>query len=327
MEYLEYSEENILERVDEYSLYCFYMGYEPLIGKRYPSPIRPGDDNPSFNIFERVYGDRTYVEFLWKDLGTSLRGPLDIFDMIMYQFGLAGKRQAMWKVCADFGLGGAEPDADGGTSNHLKLVEPSYMDPIHIKIVSQNHTKRDLLYWNQFNVNQQILREFDTRSIEAYFLTEGQAIPSYPKGGLGYAYVVNGKYQLYFPMCMDRKRRWRNDWNDTCVFGFKQLPAKGELCIITKAPKDVMCLKSLEFASVTPRGENIMLPDACIKNLKQRFKRVVTLFDNDGKHMAKHYKCEEIHIPLSTGFKDPTDHCSALGPIKTKELLNDILWI
>ena len=49
------TEQLILERVDEYSLYCYYMGYEPIIGKKYHSPLRKGDDDPSFVIFERKY--------------------------------------------------------------------------------------------------------------------------------------------------------------------------------------------------------------------------------------------------------------------------------
>ena len=73
MEHLLFSGEDILERVDEYTLYCSYLGFEPLIGAKYISPLRSSTDSsvdtdPSFGIYERKYGKGSH-EFMWKDQG------------------------------------------------------------------------------------------------------------------------------------------------------------------------------------------------------------------------------------------------------------------
>lgn len=319
LEYLEYSDNDILERVDEYSLYCHYLGFDPLIGKKYSSPLRLGDNDPSFAIFEKKYSmDSTNSEFLWKDQALPLRGPKDIFDLVVYKFGLDNRLKAYIKVCSDFGLGGATSmDVES-----LILKEIQYAEPIEITIKSHDFTRRDLAYWKQYNVSDVLLKHYNTTSIECYWLTKTQQYPSYPKG-LGFAYRIFNKYQLYFPF-HEKKRKFRNDWVETCIPGLKQLTGT-DTCIITKSYKDVMCLRGFGYDAISPRGENIMLPKECIEYLQKRYKRVVTLFDNDGKHKAEFYPFEEVHIPIETGQKDPTDYCSYYGIDATSRLLKEII--
>jgi hypothetical protein len=318
-EYLMYSDNDILERVDEYSLYCHYLKFEPLIGKKYSSPIRLGDTDPSFAIFERKYGNGC-SEYLWKDQAVGTHGPQDIFDLIMALDNTIPTRiYAMWKVCGDFNLGGAPGMPDG----KLIFKEAQFVEPINIKIVSRQFNKRDLLYWAQFNVVEPILKAYNATALEAYWLVDSQQYPSYPKRNMGYSYRIFDKYQLYFPFA-DKKKKFRNNWIDSCIPGLSQLQGN-DLCIITKSYKDVMSLRSFGIDAISPRGENIMLPTECIAYLQRRYKRTVTLFDNDDKHKAAFYPFQELHIPIETGQKDPTDYCSAYGPKATKELLNHLL--
>ena len=319
LEYLEYSDNDILERVDEYSLYCHYLEFDPLIGKKYSSPLRQGDNDPSFAIFEKKYSlDLTTNEFLWKDQALNLRGPKDIFDLVMIKYDLPNRFKAYIKVCCDFGIGGA----DNLNIQSVLFKEPQYLEPINITIKSHKFTTRDLNYWKQYNVSECLLNQFNTTSIECYWMTKTQQYPSYPKG-LGFAYRIFNKYQLYFPF-QEKKRKFRNDWTDVCIPGFAQLSGF-DTCIITKAYKDVICLKSFGYDTIAPRGENIMLPKECIAYLIKRYKRVITLFDNDGKHKAEYYPFEEKHIPIETGQKDPTDYCSFYGIDATQKLLKELL--
>jgi hypothetical protein len=80
------NEDDILERVDEYTLYCHYLGFEPQLGMKYTSPIRVRadqyDDFASFGMF--TSRTKKCVEYMWKDQGLGIHG--DIFDLVRHLF-------------------------------------------------------------------------------------------------------------------------------------------------------------------------------------------------------------------------------------------------
>lgn len=314
LESLLFDEHDILERVDEYSLYCRYLGYQPMIGAKYRSPLRPNDTDPSFGLYIRKFGIGWH-EYLWKDQGIGLHGT--IFQLVEYLYGL-NTLQARQQICADFGLGGVQ-------YNRRKVVEhtPKFIDSIHIEVVSKKFTSKEHSYWQQYNVNTTLLNLYNVSSVAAYYMVRNQFVPSFPKG-MGFAYRIWNKYQLYFPLAV-KEKKFRNDWTETCVPGFQQLQYNSPLLIITKSYKDVACLRSLGYEAIAPRGENILLPGQCINYIQQKYSRIVTLFDNDGKHKAIEYPFKELHVPLSSGEKDPTDFCARYGPNQTAEMLSVIL--
>lgn len=322
MEYLHFSEDDILERVDEYSLYCHYIGFDPLIGKKYSSPIRTGDTDPSFAIFEKKYYNYGHLaaEFLWKDQALNLRGPKDIFSLVQLLFNLDSRVHARWKICRDFQLGGAILDQHETTT--LVYKEQKYLDPINIRVKSQPFSKRDISYWQHLNVSESSLRKYNVSSVQCFWITENQIIPNYPNT-LGFAYRISSKYQLYFPF-QKRNKKFRTNWDHLCIPGFAQLTGN-DLLIVTKAYKDVLCINSFGYDVIAPRGENIMLSDKFIAYANKRYKRVVTLFDNDGKHKAQWYPWQELHVPVDTGQKDTTDYCTKYGIKATGELLKYLL--
>src|SRR5882757_9172407 len=94
-------EEDIIQRVDEYTLYCYYLGYDPDPFTKYTSPIRTDDDNPSFGVFHAKRIPNR--EFGWKDQATGDCG--DIFTLVKMIYGYHGKAQAISRICSDFNLG------------------------------------------------------------------------------------------------------------------------------------------------------------------------------------------------------------------------------
>lgn len=325
MEYLMFREEDILERVDEYALYSFYLGYAPVIGAKYPSPVRGGlnfnkDTDPSFGIFERKFGSG-YHEFMWKDIAANIHG--DIFDLIVLMFDSVKSRgEAMRIVMADFNIGGTK-------INHIPIEVPErkYLEPIDIEVKTRPFNKLDLAYWKQFNITQEILEEYTVQPIAAYWITKEQKIPNYPKG-LGYAYREWNKYQLYFPHA-EKRYKFRHNFTEVCVHGFKQLKYNSDLCIITKSRKDVMCLRSLGYEAIAPRSENTPLPDLCIKHIQSSYKYILVLFDNDGKHAGNNLPFPQIYIPtnLRSDDKDISDYCSHHGFRATQLMLKLPLWL
>jgi len=317
-----FAERDILERVDEYALYCHYLGQEIIIGGKIHSPIRPAslrDDDPSFCIYERTKGDGPH-EFLWKDQATGKCG--DIFDLLklLPAHSFQTRRQAMDKILHDFGL----------LNGELHFPEPVkmervYAEPTQIEVSSRPFVKRDFNYWGQFNITESILNRYNTTSVRHYWLTEDQKTPSYPKG-LGYAYRIWDKYQLYFPYAYQKRQKFRSSLTDICVPGFLQLERRGDLCIITKSFKDVMCLRSFGYEAIAPRGESILLPPECITWATNHYKHVLVLFDNDMKHKGDAYPFPKIYVPHTMPTdKDTSDFCKNHGPHDCAEMLRQII--
>jgi len=319
-EYMSYTDSDILERVDEYSLFCHYLEFEPLLGRKYSSPLRSGDNDPSFGIFERKNKCMLPNEYMWKDQAHPVKQHGDIFDLVQLLYNLSSRVKACWKICSDFGLGGCQ------SSIHSKLVykEIRYFAATNIKIVSRPFSLQDLSYWDQYGISQEILNRYNVSSIKAYWLHEEDKFPSYPNG-LGYAYRINSRYQLYFPKAQKR-RKFKNNWNYSNVPGLQQLEYNSKMLIITKAMKDVMCLRSMGYEAIAPRGEGILLPAECIEYVKRKYRNIVVLFDNDNKHRGNEYPFPRIELPLEDGKKDITDYYAHYGRENTSLVLKQLLY-
>lgn len=320
MEYLLYSEDEILERVDEYTLYCFYLGYQPSIGKTYHSPVRrviglPDDDSPSFGIYEATSRTILSHEFVWRDNANKQVG--NIFKLVQLLFRYETRRQAMLKVMSDFGVGGSNSDPK-------PTIEKVYQEPIDITVNHRNFNQYDYWYWNQFNVDRNTLDRFNVKPISCYWLTASQTVPKFPKGK-GYDYQIWDKHQLYFPE-QERHRKFRNNLTEACVFGFLQLRYTSPLLVITKAMKDVMTLSSFGYEAIAPRGENIMLPKEAIAYMKRKYRRIIILFDNDGKHKGNEYEFEKVFVPqIIETDKDPSDFTKNHGTQEAASMLRQII--
>lgn len=317
------SDKELLERVDEYALYCSYLGYEPVIGTRYTSPLRTVsgatfDDYPSFGIFERRYTG--IGEFHWKDQGLGIHG--DIFELVrrIYQFDT--RTMAIHQIQIDAGLIPGNPRI----RIQLDTREKQYIHVADIDIKSRDFTSRDLHFWDRINVQPKGLARFNVRSLSAYWLHKEQSVP-YLNSGLGFAYPVWDKYQLYFPT-KSKNEKFRTDWTEICVPGFSQLRYQSDTLVITKSMKDILCLDSFGYESIAPRGEHTMIPQQCLDVVVPRYKRVVILFDNDGKHNGHLYPYDKIYVPrIWEKDKDTSDFCSNHGPRETSEMLRQIIQV
>lgn len=330
MEYLLFEEKEILELVDEYQLYCFYLQTDIMIDQKMPTPdiirtrrnIAP-DRNPSLVVYVAKARTETprYNEFLFKEHSIGVCG--DIFKLVQELFGYSTRKEAMHRICRDFGLGGA-PKSE--TINVLPSYERKYMDPIHIQIKSRPFNTRDFLFWDRANVDERILRMYFVKALQAFWLAEDQKIPSYPSG-LGYSYEIDGRYQLYFPYTRNKAKKFRMNWGPYDIPGFHQLGPQRDLLIITKSMKDVMCLRSYGYDAIACKGENAVLMPEVIAWCKENYKRVLVLFDNDGKHKADAYEFEKIWIPKEEETdKDISDYTDNHGPKQASKLLKSLIY-
>ena len=311
-------ENEILEEVDEYLLYCFYLGYNPEMRVRYKSPVRSpdnADDNASWSLFTNT--SRLNREYAWKDSGTGEFG--DIYKLVMLMHGCKNKASTIEKIKQDFLFGkGAQLALKG-------ISAPKNIDPAHIKLKSRAFDHEDLQWWKaRTGADEEILKRFCVRRVQYYWMYDHQNTPSFCSDRV-YSYRIFDHYQLYFPH-RDRDRRFRNDFTDDHLLGFNQLTYQSDTLIITKSMKDIITLATLGFESVSPRGEHTPIAAKFMEILKSRYKRIVTLFDNDRKHRAWSYDCPSIELPvLPTKEKDPSDFYFAFGRDQTKGIIDELL--
>lgn len=329
MEYLLFSEQDILERVDEYALYCHYLKFQPVIGGKTAAPdglrLAMGlkhDNSPSFGIYTRKYGPG-FHEFLWKDQAAGIHG--DVFDLVKTMYRYRDRHDALLKVMADFGLGGTAPASD--VADLTVIPERKYSEPVDLSVKSRPFTLRDLLYWKQFHITQELLQYYNVTAIGCYWITLKQTAPDYPRG-IGFAYRIWDKYQFYFPYA-EKRFRFRHDWAEAYIPGHCQLQYDQPMLIITKSYKDVMCLRSFGYEAVAPRGESVVLPQLAINYYKKRYSKILVLFDNDMKHKGDAYEFPKVYIPrtLRADDKDASDFCSHHGYEPTAEMLSQLFSI
>lgn len=330
MEYLLYEEKEILELVDEYQLYCFYLQADIIIGQKNPTPdiIRSRrniatDKSPSLTVFatNTKLDIPRHNEFLFKEHSIGLCG--DIFKLVQELYGLGTRKEAMHQICKDFNLGGAPHLL---VPNVLPNVERKYMDPVHIQIKSRPFNMRDLLFWDRVNVTKEILQMYHVKALQAFWLAADQQIPSYPSG-LGYSYEIDGRYQLYFPYTRNKAKKFRMNWGAYDIPGFYQLTGQRDLLIITKSMKDIMCLRSFGYDAISCKGENSMISEECMAWCRTNYKRILILFDNDGKHKAAEYPEDKIWIPKEVETdKDISDYTDNHGPKQASKLLKSLIY-
>jgi hypothetical protein len=318
------NEDDILERVDEYTLYCHYLGFEPQLGMKYTSPIRVRadqyDDFASFGMF--TSRTKKCVEYMWKDQGLGIHG--DIFDLVRHLFPEITTRQdSVDKIAADFGI------INGSrTYERIPVIIPQPKKEFAIRVKSRPFDERDMLYWRSYNINKDILEYYHVSAILAYWTEKTQKEPRFPRKP-GYAYRIWDRYKLYFPY--DAKDfKFRNNFDERHLEGMCQLRFNSDLLVITKALKDVMFFRSLGIESVAPRGEHTMIEHEFMQLFQARYKHILVLMDNDGKNKAPEYKARYgipyTQIPLSTGEKDPTDHCKVYGAERTEILITNLVY-
>lgn len=312
------SEASILERVDEYTLYCKYLGFEPRLRTKYHSITRTGDvdSDPSFSLFISKKGDK---EYFWKDNGTGDSG--DIFKLIKIKFGYKTSSDVYKRIDFDFKLGfgtGTPPPETKIVLNSAPDVRPE----MRIRIQSRDFNQRELLYWASFGITAQTLARYRVKALKYYWTHDFQEAPTAPRN-LAFSYEVLGKYKIYQPFTP--RVKFRNDLTEKCLEGFAQLQYKSDILIITKSTKDIMLLAEFGYEAVSPRSENTPVPDPFLRYFHKRYKKVLILFDNDMKHRGDMYQEPKIYVPASSGEKDISDFYKAYGKQLTKDLLNTII--
>ena len=303
---------DLLDKVDDYTIYSYYLGaFKP--GKLMNSPLRSDDKMPSFAIFPTKDG-----ALLFKDHGTGIAGNalkfLKLYKGIQTRDEL---EKELLRIVKRF-----NPTGNAAT------VTRSYTPrgDTDIGIVRQPFTEVDKQYWKQFHISVDTLRRFNVFSIK-YFLCNRVVRGTYKETSPMYAYKVYDKFKIYRPLA-SKYTKWRTNLTNRYVQGLAELPKEGgNLLIITKSLKDVMCLYEMGFNAIAASSETTFIPEDILKSLRSKWKHIVILYDRDKTGMlkardySKQYKFDCIFVHKKFKAKDISDAVRDNGFFVVKEWL------
>lgn len=150
-----------------------------------------------------------------------------------------------------------------------------------LRIKSMPWDAQHLDYWEQYGVTISTLEKFDVVPAQRVWLNghvyynrdftkKNEVVFAYRFGSLD--------YKIYFPQ-RATKRFLHN--NPDILQGYNELPLYGDIVVITKAMKDVMCLHEFDIAAIAPMSETQVVTDSVLEDLYSRFRKVISLYDRD----------------------------------------------
>lgn len=322
---IQITREDILKYVTQEQIFSYYMG-EDIDGLGlFHSPVRE-DNIPSFSIYFHKYNKNV---LMFKDHATKDSG--DFVSLVRLKFDLDYKT-ALEKIAFDMGLSELNIDVNQKEIVYSKLTRK---DPVKLGVKIRDWYIRDKDFWLQFGIRKSTLKKFNVYPIEYVFFNNN----AFKAADLAYAYVEekDGEitYKIYQPL-ESKIKKWINNANYSVHQGYRQLPEKGELLIITKSLKDVMSFHDcLNVSAIGLQSETVMMKDSVMDEYKSRFKFVICIFDNDkaGKELAeafsKAYSIPACFIPIQKGkekeVKDFSDLVKYLGKEAAVKIMKKII--
>lgn len=321
------SKENVLRYVDDFSIYSFYIGSELELYTKYSSPLRLGDEDPSFSLYYSKYKeDKIY----FKDQSTGKTG--DVFKFLIELMGNIPLKQVLLQINSDFGLGLHDEEVSE-FKPHLIKTPPVKREPVKISINAHPFpTKEFTDFWAELDITPATLKRYYVQNVKNIHYKSQEHVTLSTKT-LTISYEILGYYKIYQPYAK-REYKFRNDYLDLFVEGALQLEFQKDFAIITKSTKECMFFfEHFQWESVAGKSENTPINPYFMENtLKKKYKYVFIWLDSDKAGINAQQRYLEEYpwlIPIQFDSfipqKDPTDLYKAAKAIgKQKEALNYI---
>lgn len=309
---------DLLDKLNDYDIYSYYVG-QFKIGKLFNSPLRSDDKNPSFNIFKGNGGG-----LFFKDHGSGEGGNAIKFVKLIKNIQTRDElERELLRIVRKM-------------NPNQQYVQRTYSTvnsgSTDIGIVRQPFTDVDKKYWKQFHISIDTLKLFQVFSIK-YFLCNRVVRGTYKESSPMYAYKVFDKFKIYRPLA-SKYTKWRTNLTNRDVQGLAEIPKEGgNLLIITKSLKDVMCLYEMGFNAIAASSETTFIPDDILQSLRSKWNHIVIIYDRDKTGMlearkySKQYRLDAIFVHKKFKAKDISDAIRDNSFIDVKNWLTKTLSI
>jgi hypothetical protein len=179
-----------------------------------------------------------------------------------------------------------------------------------LPIQTRAFLENELSFWSDYGICKETLEKYNVTAIEK-FIGTGKDGKEYVLGStfeqpmFGY----NGRRHTKFYRPFSKLRfLYTGEVTENYVFGFDQLPIRGDVLFITGGEKDVLSLVSHGFHAICFNSETAHIPKNIIRGLGYRFKHITLLYDVDETGKAsmakltkdlKEYQLKSLLLPLS----------------------------
>jgi hypothetical protein len=321
------TKEAILAKISSYDILNHYL--QPyhntgrlMTGKNISNPfVAEKQQTPSFNIFCAL----PQHEWRYKDFATDDDG--SCFDLVMKLFNVSFT-EALEIINRDLCL---NLEATFKTSPPPKQTAPEQSKP-NFSIKKRQFSEAEIAFWNKYNISTETLQRYNVAALEEFSNVSKEGKPytvrSSPDKFI-FAYDNATWLKLYKPL--DEKQykfQYLGIKEQGYIFGWKQLPDKGEKLFITGGEKDVMSLAAQGFNAISLNSETATLDKSIADELKLRFNHIIVLYDNDATGIKQSeilsvtHGFHKITLPtIPNNGKDISDYFATSGSLEAFDQL------
>ena len=151
------------------------------------------------------------------------------------------------------------------------------------KCYEQVFQTSELSYWLKYGIPTKTLQRYNVKSLvryealsnqgKTYTLLSSQDEPMF-------CYMMGDFVKVYRPFSKLRFV-YGGEKREDYIFGFEQLPNKGDMLFITGGEKDVLSLSAHHFHAICFNSETATIPENVIESLQLRFRHIIILYDTD----------------------------------------------
>ena len=338
--------EEILEHTNRgLEIFCFYMPIDFVPKRNFRNPLYK-DKRASCNI----YLDTKSQCYRMKDFGNEAYSG-DCFWFAATMLGLDVRsdfKKVLLTIIQDLNLNitmDFKTDENRKTKSlkDIHLVSSTSTNAKEelsekkkiFKLYEQPFRADEIAYWQRYGITDKVLQKYHVKSLFRYETISNQGNPfslTSTKNEPIFCYVMGDFVKIYRP---NSKLRflYGGDKSKDYIFGFEQLPSKGDILFITGGEKDVLSLSSHHFNAICFNSETASIPEPIIESLQLRFRHIILLYDTDetglreAERQAKqlepyHVFCLSLSLRGTKTEKDISDFF-ALG--KTAKDLTSLL--
>lgn len=318
---------NLTKQLYEPDILYHYLGVDKL-PTVINSPLR-ADNSPSFGLVLSEQNKVYYVDFATRETGDLFALLGNLWHCDYYS--------VLQRINADLVHILTDAPIKKEYSYVHKSINHSPLDRFNVSL--RPFKDYDYTFWSSYGINKDWLEFGRIYPISHILLNSSEY--NYVISAEQYAYVyVETKdsiptIKVYQPYSVHFK--WRN-LHDSSVWDlWAQLPPTGDRLIITSSRKDALSLWANTGIPATGLQAESYLPKPhVIQELKNRFKKVYILYDNDydkpknygrnfGALLAKQFGLKQIEIPEKYQSKDPSDLYKNHGPITQINTIKKLL--
>jgi len=331
------SKEIIYSKISSEDIFREYCSPFKNIGEHFNSELR-NDSKPSC-IIDWIRGDLMYSDF---GDGTHIRA----IEYVKLKFSIS-YWQALEKIYNEFKLkendnyllGSAYSNSSMGDSRTFSddrsNIKYNKSHKTIIKIKKRNWSEQDAKYWQgRYGINRSTLIKFRVIPISHFWIDSNKLNNQmFIADSLAYSYDFyweNGIFRRKIYQPLSKNRFWSN--GGKISQGEGMLPYSGDLLVITKSLKDVMCYYELGITAIASVSESSFLPKEYIEKQKSRFNRIILHFDSDligikkSKEFSEKWNIPYILIPEIYKSKDLSDLIYNHGKEKAKQIIKNLLY-